>query len=130
MPAVTTHDRNQNETAMNEKVYLKANVVAEPLIARWYAWTHLISPATAAMNVVGRHLSIMSSYVQAPHVHAAAAKNPDLLGGPFMSYDRPRVAEVRALIAETKRRQAPLLDLAKAIKDLGVDPEKSYGVCV
>ena len=38
---------------MSEKMYLKPNVVMEPLVDNWYAWSHLISPATAAMNITG-----------------------------------------------------------------------------
>jgi len=48
---------------MNEaSVYLKPNVVIEPLIDNWYAWSHLISPATAAMNIKERHVVIMNSF--------------------------------------------------------------------
>jgi hypothetical protein len=35
----------------NENLYLKQNVLMEPLVDQWYAWAHLISPATAAMNI-------------------------------------------------------------------------------
>ena len=64
-------------------LYLRPNIMLEPLVDGWYAWAHLISPATAAMNICGRHAKIMESYVKAPHVHAAAVANPDMLGGPF-----------------------------------------------
>lgn len=103
---------------MSEKLYLKPNVVVEPLIDHWYAWSHLIPPATAAMNVVGRHLKIMESYVKAPQVHSAAVKNPAMLGGPFIDYKVPRVAEIQDLIHRTKRERAPLLELAAAIQQL------------
>jgi hypothetical protein len=49
---------------MESLVFLKPNVVIEPLIERWYAWSHLISPATASMNVVKRHIEIMNSYLE------------------------------------------------------------------
>jgi L-ascorbate metabolism protein UlaG (beta-lactamase superfamily) len=101
-----------------EKYYLKPNVLAEPLIGGWYAWTHLISPATAAMNVADRHLSILKSFVQAPQVHAAAVKNPAMLGGPFVAYGAERVPDVRKLIEWTENAQRPLLELAAAIKQL------------
>jgi len=39
---------------------------------RWYAWSHLISPGTAAMNIVKRHIEIMNSYVDSPHQHMEA----------------------------------------------------------
>ena len=64
--------------------YLKDKIKAEPLIWQWYAWPYLIPPMTAACNIVDRHLKIMQSYVQNPHVHSQAAKDPKLLGGPFI----------------------------------------------
>jgi L-ascorbate metabolism protein UlaG (beta-lactamase superfamily) len=106
------------ETVTGEKFYLKPNVILEPLVDQWYAWSHLIPPATAAMNIVGRHMKIMESYVKAPQVHSAAVKNPAMLGGPFIDYKVPRVAEIQALIDRTKRERAPLLELAAAIQQL------------
>ncbi len=100
---------------MNDTVYLKPNVVAEPLFMKWYAWMHLIPPATAAMNLVERHLNIMRSYLQAPQVHAAAVKNPEMLGGPFMDYKTVRTAEIKALMDETLR-ESKLIALAGAIR--------------
>ncbi|MBB6127424.1 MBL fold metallo-hydrolase [Mucilaginibacter lappiensis] len=105
---------------MSEKelYYLKPNVVIEPLVKKWYAWSHLISPATAAMNVVGRHLKIMNSYIQAPEIHAAAVKNPKMLGGPFMDYKGGRVEDVKTLKSQTLNQQANLIELATSIKEL------------
>jgi L-ascorbate metabolism protein UlaG (beta-lactamase superfamily) len=100
------------------KYYLKPNVVIEPLIERWYAWSHLISPATAAMNVVGRHLKIMNSYIQSSQIHAAAVKNPKMLGGPFMDYKTSRVEDIKKLRDETMQRQANLVEFAAAINEL------------
>ncbi|HKX32300.1 MAG TPA: MBL fold metallo-hydrolase, partial [Blastocatellia bacterium] len=50
------------------QLYLKYNVALEPLFNQWYAWPHLIPPATAAMNMVNLHLKIMKSYVSAPEL--------------------------------------------------------------
>ncbi|MCW3466336.1 MBL fold metallo-hydrolase [Chitinophaga nivalis] len=102
----------------NGLFHLKPNVIIGPLVDRWYAWTHLISPATAAMNVVGRHLKIMNSYIKAPQIHAAAVKNPKMLGGPFMDYNGKRVAEVKQLRDETLIRQADAIEFAKAVVEL------------
>ena len=104
---------------MNNKLfYLKPNVVLEPLFDRWYAWAHLISPATASMNITGRHLKIMNSYVQAPHIHAAAVKNPKMLGGPFMDFEGKRVEEVKQLRDQTLEKQADLIEFAEAVHAL------------
>ncbi|MES1970958.1 MAG: MBL fold metallo-hydrolase [Pseudomonadota bacterium] len=101
-----------------KSVYLRPNVIIEPLVDRWYAWPHLISPATAARNITERHLKIMASYVEAPHFHAAAARNPSMKGGPFMDYGSDRSTEVRALIDVTNRVRAPSIALSHALADL------------
>jgi L-ascorbate metabolism protein UlaG (beta-lactamase superfamily) len=92
--------------------------MAQPLVHHWYAWPHLLSPATAAMNIAERHRTIMESYIQAPHVHAAAARNPALLGGPFIDYKEDRVREIRALLTETDRVQCQAIALSQAIRQL------------
>ena len=102
----------------NELVYLKPNVVLEPLVDSWYAWPHLISPATAAMNIRNRHLPIMNSYIQAPQIHASAVKNPKMRGGPFMDLRRKEVERVTELRDRTLEERAAQLALAEALKEL------------
>jgi L-ascorbate metabolism protein UlaG (beta-lactamase superfamily) len=98
--------------------YLKSTIKAEPLIWGWYAWPYLISPATAACNIVERHLKIMQSYVQNPKIHAQAVKDPKMLGGPFIDLEGENVNEVKALIEETKKNCKTLIDLCNALKEL------------
>jgi L-ascorbate metabolism protein UlaG (beta-lactamase superfamily) len=102
----------------NERVYLKQNVVTEPLFNQWYAWSYLISPATAPLYVANLHITIMESFIAAPQVHAAAYKSPEMLGGPFMNYDARKVDEIKELLAKTRREQAHMLEFADAIKSL------------
>jgi L-ascorbate metabolism protein UlaG (beta-lactamase superfamily) len=104
---------------MNEtKYYFKQNVQLEPLFNQWYAWSHLITPATAAMNIANLHLKIMKSYVTAPQIHANAVKNPAMLGGPFIDYDGKRVDEIKALMERTMDEQAHMLKFAESVKSL------------
>lgn len=98
--------------------YLKPNVVIEPLFGRWYAWPHLISPAASAMNVVGRHLKIMNSYINSPQIHEAAIQNPKMLGGPFMDYKTTRIQEIQELKEVTMQKQAKAVDFSKSITEL------------
>jgi L-ascorbate metabolism protein UlaG (beta-lactamase superfamily) len=101
-----------------DQVYLRSNALVEPLIDHWYAWTHLIPPATCARNLTERHFKIMDSYIAAPQVHASAVKNPKMLGGPFIDYDGQRVNEIKSLRAELSSRRDYLVALSKAIEDL------------
>ena len=100
------------------KVYLKQNVLVEPLINQWYAWSGLIPPVTAAMFVANSHLKIMRSFVAAPQTHVAALKNPAMRGGPFISYGAGMVGEIKTLMEKTAREQSHLLELATAIQQL------------
>jgi L-ascorbate metabolism protein UlaG (beta-lactamase superfamily) len=100
------------------KYYLKQNVQVEPLVNQWYAWSHIVAPAQAAMNFANLHLKIMKSYVNAPQVHANAVKNPALLGGPFIDYQGGRIDEIRDLIERTTTEQAHMLRFAESVKAL------------
>jgi L-ascorbate metabolism protein UlaG (beta-lactamase superfamily) len=102
----------------DKKLYLKPNVVMEPLVDKWYAWSHLVSPATAAMNIVGRHLTIIDSYLSAPSIHAEAVLNPKMRGGPFMDFGGGRVEEVKELQQQTFQKQDRMIQFAKAVRDL------------
>ena len=101
-----------------ELLYLRPDVQAEPLWDSWYAWTHLISPATAARNLTHRHLKIMDSYIAGPQFHANALKNPQMIGGPFVDLGGQRVDEIKSLRDRTRSTQAPLIALSNALAEL------------
>jgi len=101
-----------------DSYYLRPNVMLEPLVDGWYAWAHLIPPATAARNLTERHLKIMESYIESPETHAAAVKNPALLGGPFMDFGGERVQAVKNLRDRTLTKRARLIELSRAIEKL------------
>src|SRR5215472_5872010 len=99
----------------NSPVYLRHGIQVEPLFDQWYAWSHLIPPATAARNLTERHLKIMDSYITNPQVHANAVKNPKLLGGPFIDCGGKRLDEISSLRNRTTRQRSNLIDLSAAI---------------
>ncbi len=112
------------EIKNEDLVYIKQNLAIEPLVDNWYAWPHLVSPATAAMNIKDRHLKIMNSYVQNPMIHAAAVKTPKMLGGPFIDYDGKRVDEIQGLIDNTMASCDKLLALREDIFELNATLKK------
>jgi L-ascorbate metabolism protein UlaG (beta-lactamase superfamily) len=99
-------------------VYLRQNVVAEPLVNQWYAWTYLISAASAAMYIANSHLKILRSFVATPQMHVAATKDPKMRGGPFINCDATEVPRVKALLEKTEREQAHMVEFAKAVQSL------------
>lgn len=102
----------------SEKVYLRQNVLAEPLFNQWYAWSGLIAPATAAMYIANWHTKIMQSFVANPQVHISALKNSAMMGGPFINYDASRVGDIKALLERTVKEQSHMLEFAEAVKAL------------
>ncbi len=102
----------------NDLLYLRQNVQVEPLIDQWYAWSHLIPPATAARNITERHVKLMDSYINNPRIHANAVKNPKMMGGPFIDHGGERVDEIRALRDRIKSERAHLMELSAAISAL------------
>jgi L-ascorbate metabolism protein UlaG (beta-lactamase superfamily) len=97
-------------------LYAKPNLQIEGLVDKFYAWAHLLPPATSAMNLANLHLPLLDSYTQSPQVHAAAVANPKMRGGFFVDYGGARVAEIRALRDAIARDNASLLDLAEGIR--------------
>ena len=99
-------------------LFLKQNVVLEPLVNHWHAWSYLVSPATAAMYLANSHIKILKSFISAPKVHISALKSPKMMAGPFVNYDESRVDEIKLLIEELVEHQAHMLALADAINYL------------
>lgn len=99
-------------------LYLRPDVQVEPLWDSWYAWSHLISPATAARQLTHRHLKIMDSYVAGPQFHAAAMKDPKMIGGPFIDLNGQRVDEIRTLRDTTRKDRSQLIKLSNALVEL------------
>jgi len=104
---------------MSEKrLYLKKNLVMEPLVNQWYAWTMLLTPHTLAMIYSNWHRKIMESYIKSPRMHANAVKNPKMIGGPFMDLPGDQSDKVKELMAKTGEASADLTEMAAAIKEL------------
>lgn len=84
--------------SVDDRVYLKCTTKIEPLSFGFYAWTHLISPAQRALHLVFRLIPLLNSFVRNPHVHAAAANDAKLFGGPFVQLTSDHVEAVENLL--------------------------------
>lgn len=104
---------------MEDHAYLRRNTLIEPLFNQWYAWSYLLSPATAAMFVANAHLKLMASFATSPQLHVAALANPAMRGGPFLDLPAERASEVKALCDRTLASQGHMVALAEGIKALG-----------
>jgi L-ascorbate metabolism protein UlaG (beta-lactamase superfamily) len=101
----------------DEPVFLRSNAIIEPLVDRFYAWMHIVSPAAAALNLAKVQVPLLESYLQNPPVHVAASANPSLRGGYFVNIEETRSMEVAALLDSIKKDRADMLAFADAIAE-------------
>lgn len=100
------------------EMYLRQDVMAEPLLHQWFTIFPLIPPAMTAMFFANSNLKVLRSFVDSPKMHASALKNPAFAGGPFVNIPVERVGEVKALLEQTLKDAAPLLEFAQGVKEL------------
>jgi L-ascorbate metabolism protein UlaG (beta-lactamase superfamily) len=98
-------------------MFLRPDVIIEPLVDRFYAWLHTTSPVQAAMNLAFVQVPLLESYLQSPQVHINASVNPELRGGLFVNIGKERSEEVRDLLATIKHDRADMLNFAAAIAE-------------
>ena len=99
------------------KYHLAGSTTVEPLVNYWPAWSYLISPAAASLQLLNYQVRTMESYLLDPESHVKASRDPELLGGPFMDIAIERSDDVAALLASTEKKQKHNLHFAKAITD-------------
>lgn len=102
---------------MSAPLYLSPSVQFEPLLHGWYAWSHLISPATAAMITVNSHVRVMESFLQHPDLHRRAVTEQSMKGGMFMDYDG-EPGRVSDLLDATRARLSHCVAFVQAIGQL------------
>lgn len=98
---------------------LKRNVIAEPAVAGWYAWSYLLPPQTLAKYLKNHYRTIAETYLDKPETHRTALKQARFQGGPFVHEQGDGAYErIRDWYASSRERVAPLLELADAIDEL------------
>lgn len=97
-----------------QRLFLRRDVKAEPLINRWYAWSYMISPVSYALISRNLHMRVLESYLKSPKLHAQASRNQDLKGGLFVDYSGD-LDTMRRFVEASKLELAPLLQLASDI---------------
>lgn len=108
--------------------FLKEDVYFEPLVHNWYVWPYLLPPVTAAMNLTGRNLRLMKSFVANSHLHLAASRTAGLAGGDFVNCTQEQVEEVRALIEDLEVQHCDYFAIREAVTELNALLERQSGL--
>lgn len=102
----------------SELVRVRPNVRFEPLVEGLYAWLHLVAPATAARNLQRLHVPLWRSFLEAPEVHRASARDPRLRGGMFVDLPDHHAAALAAALARLDDSGHPTAELADGLDDV------------
>lgn len=104
-----------NHAPTDDAVYLREQTKIEPLVCRWYAWSHLVSPVQQALNIVYRYLPALKSFITNPRAHITALRDSTVFAGPYLNLSQEYVVSARELLDETLHRCAPIRRLAEDI---------------
>lgn len=97
--------------------YLRPDVKLEPLVCGWYAWSHLLPPAQLGLHLAYRLLPLLESFAEHPDQHLAAASDPEMYGGPFVTLSETDLPAVRTLARQSREQAGDLLALAHALRN-------------
>jgi L-ascorbate metabolism protein UlaG (beta-lactamase superfamily) len=99
-------------------VYLRDDVYFEPLVHKWYAWPYLVPPVCAAMNITGRSVRLMKSFLSNHRLHIAASKDPSLVGGDFLNCDESQLNAITRLVSDIETNYSDYFDVRAAVTQL------------
>src|SRR6266404_3542428 len=107
----------QRRERMSDKVSyrLGKSTTAEPLVNRYTAWSHVLSPVPFSLHLQHYQLNILRNYLEDPNVHFQACRNPKLRSGPLVDIPAERAPEVAAFLADTEIKLQENLKLAGSL---------------
>ena len=91
--------------------------VVEPLVDKWSAWSHLMSPIPSSLHLINYQIKLLQSYLKDPRSHVETCKDAKLRSGPFVDIPEQRADEVERLLAETLDRFSENIKLAKTVTE-------------
>jgi len=94
--------------------YLGASTVAEPLVNKWVAWSHILPPLPSSQHLQHYQIKILQNYLKDPRVHVKACQDPKLRSGRFVDVPEERAGEIAQLLADTKDSQRDKLQFANS----------------
>jgi len=117
-------------TSTESLYHLREDAYFEPLVFKWYAWPYLLPPVSAAMNIVGRSLRLMKSFVANHELHLSASKDPKLAGGDFVSCPEAQLGDVRELIHEIETHHTDYFEVREAVAEINklLEPMKGMSL--
>lgn len=87
--------------------------LVEPLVNKWAAWSHLISPVPCSFHLKNFQIELLKSYLSDPQVHTQACLDPKMRSGRFVAIPAKRAPEVRSFLADSEIKLRDNLALAQ-----------------
>ncbi len=100
------------------KIYLRADVICEPLVNNWYAWPYLVPPVTFARFLQCTHQRILKSFVSNHQMHILAAKDPMFTGGEFVDCREDQLKDIQKLLSFIENELTEIISVSDAVQKL------------
>jgi L-ascorbate metabolism protein UlaG (beta-lactamase superfamily) len=94
---------------------LKDSTAVEPLVNRWPAWSHVLSPIACSLHLKNFQVELLRAYLKDPSVHVRACQDAKLRSGRFVDIPAERAEEVRDFLQATEITQGQNLKLAERL---------------
>ncbi len=98
-------------------VYLRPDVKAELLTARWYTWSHLLSPVQHALNLTFRQVPMIEAYLADPEGHADALDDPAMLCAPVLRCPAAEASQMHDLLERLRTECSAAMAFAHDVMD-------------
>jgi L-ascorbate metabolism protein UlaG (beta-lactamase superfamily) len=96
---------------------LSNSTVVEPLVNKWLAWSHLISPVPSSLHLLHYQIKLLKSYLEDPKVHLAACRDPKMRSGNFVDIPCERASEVEDFLLDIEIQADENIKFAKTITE-------------
>ncbi len=93
------------------------HTTVEPLVNRFAAWSHVVSPLPFSLYLEQYQLEGLRSYLKDPEVHFTACRDPKLRSGPLVDIPVERAQEVAEFVAQTEGGLGENLRLARSLME-------------
>lgn len=97
--------------------WLSNCAIVEPLVNKWWAWSHLISPLACSLHLQNYQLEVLRSYLKEPRLHVQVCRDPKFRGGRFVDLPESLAPVVNQFLVQTEMKQEANLRLAKSAID-------------
>jgi L-ascorbate metabolism protein UlaG (beta-lactamase superfamily) len=93
------------------------STAVEPLVNKWSAWSHLISPVASSLHLLHYQIKLLRSYLENPKWHFTGCRDAKLRSGTLVDIPVERASEVEEFLSNIETQAGESIRFAKTITE-------------